>query len=108
MSGVRPIAAHRPKPEKESPPAPGHRRRLRYRGKNPRRFAEKYKEHDPARYAATIAKIIAAGKTPAGSHRPIMVAEILEVFAPRRGEVAIDCTLGYGGHAEAILPLLQP
>ena len=32
-------------------PAPGHRRRPRYRGKNPRRFEEKYKEHDPARYA---------------------------------------------------------
>ena len=108
MSGVCPIATHRPKPEEESPPAAGHRRRPRYRGKNPRRFAEKYKEHDPVRYAATIAKVIAAGKTPAGSHRPIMVAEILDVLAPQPGEVAIDCTLGYGGHAEAILPRLQP
>jgi len=85
-----------------------HQRRPRYRGKNPRRFAEKYKEHDPARYSATVAKVIASGKTPAGSHRPIMVAEILATLAPRPGAVAIDCTLGYGGHAEAILPRLQP
>ena len=89
-------------------PAPGHRRRPRYRGKNPRRFEEKYKEHDPARYSETVAKVIAAGKTPAGSHRPIMVPEILEVLAPQPGEIAVDCTLGYGGHAEALLPRLQP
>jgi 16S rRNA (cytosine1402-N4)-methyltransferase len=95
-------------PASQSPPAPGHRRRPRYRGKNPRHFAEKYKERDPVRHAATVAKIVAAGKTPAGSHRPIMVAEILEVLAPQPGEVAVDCTLGYGGHAQAILPRLQP
>lgn len=83
-------------------------RRPRYRGKNPRKFAEKYKERDPQRYRETIAKVIASGKTPAGSHRPIMVAEVLEVLAPRPGEVAVDCTLGYGGHAQEILPRLQP
>jgi 16S rRNA (cytosine1402-N4)-methyltransferase len=85
-----------------------HRRRPRYSGKNPRRFEEKYKEHDPQRYADTVAKVLAAGKTPAGMHRPIMVAEILEVLAPQPGEVAVDCTLGYGGHAEAMLARLQP
>ena len=84
------------------------RRRPRYAGKNPRRFAEKYKEHDPHRYGETIAKVLASGKTPAGTHRPIMVAEILKVLAPKPGEIAVDCTLGYGGHAEQILPLLQP
>lgn len=83
-------------------------RRLRYRGKNPRRFEDKYKERDPQRYAETVAKVLAAGKTPAGSHRPIMVAEVLQVLAPRAGEVAVDCTLGYGGHAEEILARLQP
>ncbi len=94
-----------------SPPAPTptpHRRRPRYHGKNPRRFEEKYKEHDPQRYAETVAKVLASGKTPAGTHRPIMVAEILEILAPRPGEVAVDCTLGYGGHAEALLARLQP
>jgi 16S rRNA (cytosine1402-N4)-methyltransferase len=90
-----------------STPAP-HKRRPRYRGKNPRRFEEKYKEHDPQRYVETIAKVTASGKTPAGTHRPIMVAEILEVLSPKPGEIAVDCTLGYGGHAQEILPRLQP
>ena len=83
-----------------------HKRRQRYRGKNPRRFEEKYKEHshDPE----TMAKVIASGKTPVGTHRPIMVAEILEVLTPQPGEIAVDCTLGYGGHAREILPKLLP
>ena len=87
---------------------PHRRRRPRYSGKNPRRFEEKYKEHDPQRYTETVAKVLASGKTPAGTHRPIMVAEILEVLAPRPGDVAADCTLGYGGHAQEILARLQP
>ena len=96
-----------PSPDR-SPPAPPHRRRPRYSGKHPRRFEEKYKERDPQRYADTVAKVIASGKTPAGTHRPIMVAEILETLAPQPGELAVDCTLGYGGHAREILARLQP
>ena len=87
---------------------PVHRRRPRYAGKHPRRFEEKYKEHDPGRYAETVAKVLASGKTPAGTHRPIMVREILEILAPRPGEIAVDCTLGFGGHAEELLSRLQP
>jgi 16S rRNA (cytosine1402-N4)-methyltransferase len=83
-----------------------HQRRVRYAGKNPRRFEEKYKEH--RQVGDTVAKVLASGKTPAGTHRPIMVAEILCVLAPRPGEVAVDCTLGYGGHAEVLLSALQP
>jgi 16S rRNA (cytosine1402-N4)-methyltransferase len=88
-------------------PAP-HKRRPRYSGKNPRRFEDKYKEHNPERYAETVEKVLASGKTPAGTHRPIMVAEILELLAPQPGELAVDCTLGYGGHAQQILPRLAP
>ena len=91
----------------ESAPTP-HKRRRRYSGKHPRRFEEKYKERDPQRYADTVAKVIAAGKTPAGTHRPIMVAEILDTLAPKPGEIAVDCTLGHGGHAREILARIQP
>ncbi len=90
------------------PPAVPHKRRPRYSGKNPRRFEEKYKEIDPLRHADTVAKVIASGKTPAGTHRPIMVAEILEVLAPQAGAIAVDCTLGHGGHAQEILTRIQP
>src|SRR6185295_8458371 len=73
-----------------------------------RHFSEKYKEHSPDRYPDDVAKVIAAGKTPAGTHRPIMVREILEVLVPKAGDFAVDCTLGYGGHAEALLAAIQP
>ncbi len=85
-----------------------HKRRPRYSGKNPRRFEDKYKEHNPERYAETVEKVIASGKTPAGTHRPIMVVEILDVLAPKSGEIAVDCTLGYGGHAQEILSRITP
>lgn len=95
-------------PDSSLPHSIAHRRRPRYRGKNPRRFEEKYKEHNPDKHSETIAKVLASGKTPAGSHRPIMVAEILEVLAPKAGEVAVDGTLGHGGHAQEILSRLRP
>jgi hypothetical protein len=98
-------------PEPATPPAGEtvpHRRRKRYAGKNPRRFGEKYKELNPERYAADVAKVLAAGKTPAGSHRPIMVAEILGVLALMPGECAVDCTLGFGGHTREMLARVAP
>jgi 16S rRNA (cytosine1402-N4)-methyltransferase len=85
-----------------------HRRRPRYSGKNPRRFEDKYKELAPEKYPETVEKVLASGKTPAGSHVPIMVAEILEILHPGPGEAAVDCTLGHGGHASAILQRLLP
>ena len=91
----------------ESEPIP-HKRRVRYVGKNPRRFAEKYKELNPERYAGDVAKVVAAGKTPAGSHRPIMVTEILRALGLQPGGTVVDCTLGYGGHAREILARIAP
>jgi 16S rRNA (cytosine1402-N4)-methyltransferase len=91
----------------ETPSIP-HRRRPRYPGKNPRRFEHKYKELDPQRHPDTIAKVLNSGKTPAGSHVPIMVGEILDVLRPKPGDFAVDCTLGHGGHAQAILERITP
>jgi len=88
--------------------SPKPRRRPRYRGTHPRTFAEKYKEHDPARYPEERTKVLAAGKTPAGSHVPVLLEEVLEALRPAPGEVAVDATLGWGGHAEAIIPRLLP
>jgi 16S rRNA (cytosine1402-N4)-methyltransferase len=85
-----------------------HRRRPRYSGRNPRKFNEKYKEHDPLRFAADVAKVVASGKTPAGAHRSILVDEVLDHLELRPGETAVDATLGYGGHARAMLERLRP
>lgn len=91
----------------EENPKP-HKRRVRYSGRNPRKFEEKYKELDPAKYAGDIEHIIAKGQTPAGMHRPICVDEILSILDPKPGEVCLDATLGYGGHSEKLLPRLLP
>ena len=36
-------------------------------------------------------------------HAPVMVAEALRWLEPARGGVFVDCTLGLGGHAQALL-----
>lgn len=92
----------------ESPEPKPHKRRKRYAGTHPRRFAEKYKELAPEKYPETVAKVIASGKTPAGSHIPILVEEVLQHLSPEPAQTMVDATLGYGGHASRILPLLQP
>lgn len=83
-------------------------RRKRYSGKNPRRFEDKYKEHDPARYGETVAKVIASGKTPAGTHIPILVEEALAALNLQPGMTGVDATLGYGGHSLRILEKISP
>ena len=92
----------------EAPDAGKKRRRPRYRGTHPRAFSEKYKEHDPTRFPGERAKVLASGKTPAGSHVPVLVAEVLAALEPEPGDVAVDATLGYGGHASEILKRILP
>lgn len=36
-------------------------------------------------------------------HEPVLVKEVTEWLQPERGGIFIDCTVGLGGHAEAIL-----
>ncbi len=94
-------------PASEPEPAP-HVRRRRYRGSHPREFKEKYKELNAEQFADDVQKVIARGQTPAGTHRPICVDEILAILNPKPGETALDCTLGFGGHTQLIIPRLLP
>ncbi len=87
---------------------PPRQRRVRYKGTHPRRFEEKYKELAPDQHAEELEKVLARGHTPAGTHRSIMVDEILAALDPKPGEVALDATLGYGGHTRELLPRLLP
>ncbi|HJW09689.1 MAG TPA: 16S rRNA (cytosine(1402)-N(4))-methyltransferase RsmH [Holophagaceae bacterium] len=87
---------------------PKPKRRERYKGTHPRRFQDKYKELDAERHAGELQKVMERGHTPAGTHRPICVAEILAILDPKPGEVGLDATLGYGGHTREILPRLAP
>ena len=84
-----------------------HKRRKRYKGTHPKNFNEKYKELNPELYPETIEKVIAKGSTPAGMHISIMVNEILEFLDIQEGQVGLDCTLGYGGHASHMLEKLN-
>lgn len=41
-------------------------------------------------------------------HRPVLSKESIELLQPRPGAVVVDCTLGAGGHARALLEMIQP
>ena len=84
-----------------------HKRRVRYKGTHPKTYAEKYKEHQPEKYADTIEKVIRKGSTPAGMHLSIMVQEILDILQIQPGQNGLDATLGYGGHTRRMLEQLQ-
>lgn len=84
-----------------------HKRRVRYKGKYPKKFEEKYKELQPEKYQDTIQHVIQKGNTPAGMHISIMVQEILEFLKIQPGEIGFDATLGYGGHTKAMLQCLD-
>ncbi len=84
-----------------------HKRRVRYKGKYPKKFEEKYKELQPEKYKDTIEHVIQKGNTPAGMHISIMVNEILDFLDIKPGQTGFDATLGYGGHTKAMLEKLQ-
>jgi 16S rRNA (cytosine1402-N4)-methyltransferase len=74
-------------------------RRQRYSGTHPKNFQQKYKEHNISAYPEIKAHLRAKGKTPAGSHIPVLVEEVITNLQPKTGEIVVDCTVGYGGHA---------
>ncbi len=83
-------------------------RRPRYRGTHPRAFSEKYKELDAARFPEEREKVLGSGRTPAGSHVPVLTVEVLEALEPKAGDLAVDATLGFGGHASELLKRVLP
>jgi 16S rRNA (cytosine1402-N4)-methyltransferase len=93
----------------QGPRGPGERRRrVRYSGTHPRRFEERYKELQPDRYPQMQEHVRAQGRTPAGTHVPVLLREVLECLRPQPGDVVVDCTLGYGGHAAEFLKRIGP
>lgn len=84
-----------------------HQRRPRYKGTHPKAFKDKYKELQPELYADVVEKVIQKGNTPAGTHRPICVKEILEFLQITLGQTGLDATLGYGGHTLEMLKCLN-
>ncbi len=93
-------------PDNQPAPVGKPRRRQRYSGTHPRCFEHRYKElaGDPE----MIQHVRGRRRTPAGTHVPVLLAEVIDALAPRPGEVVADCTLGYGGHAAALARAVQP
>jgi 16S rRNA (cytosine1402-N4)-methyltransferase len=46
--------------------------------------------------------------TPPGEHRPVLGTEVLLALDPRPGEVVVDGTVGWAGHAVELLRRVQP
>src|SRR5207253_10496938 len=40
--------------------------------------------------------------------RPVLLAEVLHVLAPQPGQVVVDCTIGFAGHAAELLERVGP
>jgi 16S rRNA (cytosine1402-N4)-methyltransferase len=41
-------------------------------------------------------------------HQPVMLSEVLHWLDPKPGQTIVDATVGYGGHARAILQAISP
>ena len=89
-------------------PLPNHRRRPRYGGTHPKSFSQKYKEHNIAAHPELQDHLRAKGKTPVSTHIPVLAEEVLACLMPGPGQVVVDCTVGYGGHALEFMKRIGP
>jgi 16S rRNA (cytosine1402-N4)-methyltransferase len=46
--------------------------------------------------------------TPTGEHRPVLFDQVLAVLNPQPGQVVVDCTVGWAGHAVELLRRVGP
>jgi 16S rRNA (cytosine1402-N4)-methyltransferase len=46
--------------------------------------------------------------TAKGEHKPVLLAEVLAALKPQPGQVLVDCTLGFAGHAVELLKSISP
>ncbi|MFH1717859.1 MAG: 16S rRNA (cytosine(1402)-N(4))-methyltransferase RsmH [Planctomycetota bacterium] len=83
-------------------------RRPRYSGTHPKSYQQKYKEHNIEAFPDLKDHLLAKGKTPASTHIPVLTEEVLACLNPAPGEVAVDCTVGYGGHALEFIERIGP
>jgi 16S rRNA (cytosine1402-N4)-methyltransferase len=83
-------------------------RRPRYGGTHPKSYEQKYKEHNIASYPEVKTHLRAKGKTPAGTHVPVMVEEVIGCLKPKSGDIVADCTVGYGGHSLEFIKHIGP
>jgi 16S rRNA (cytosine1402-N4)-methyltransferase len=46
--------------------------------------------------------------TPHGEHRPVLLNEVLAALDPKPGQIIVDATVGFGGHATELLRRVGP
>ncbi len=53
-------------------------------------------------------KINRRRSTPPDQHRPVLLDEVLKILEPQPGQIAVDCTVGFAGHAVELLRCVGP
>src|SRR5437879_5529945 len=46
--------------------------------------------------------------TTPGQHQPVLLSEVLRILDPQPGQVVVDCTVGWAGHAVELLRRVGP